>query len=195
MPAAARHAITTDPELDGYLRELHAIVDDVHALVDPLPASALDWRPAPGRWSIAQCLDHLTLAWHQSVGPIDAMIEETRRRGLTGSGPFVHRGIIANLFIRSMEPPVRRMRAKSFRTMVPPADRDAAAVLADFFAAQSGFEDRLLRAAGLDLARVRRRNAARISMTLGQWFRFTFAHERRHVWQAHQVRGAPGFPA
>jgi hypothetical protein len=34
-----------------------------------------------------------------------------------------------------------------------------------------------------------------LKFTLGQAFRLLAAHERRHLWQARNVRNAPNFPA
>jgi hypothetical protein len=34
-----------------------------------------------------------------------------------------------------------------------------------------------------------------VRLPLGAYFHFILAHDRRHLWQARQVRNAAGFPA
>ncbi len=54
---------------------------------------------------------------------------------------------------------------------------------------------RLMRADGLDLARVRVISPVSrcFRLPLGAYFAFVMAHDRRHLWQARQVRTLPGF--
>jgi hypothetical protein len=50
-------------------------------------------------------------------------------------------------------------------------------------------------AEGLDLARIRTISPVNrlIRLPLGAYLQFILAHDRRHLWQARQVRNAPGF--
>jgi hypothetical protein len=93
-----------------------------------------------------------------------------------------------------MEPPVRR-RFRS-RAKFRPAARHLPRPVMDRFAAlQDAIGERLRAADGIDLRRVHvRSQVAPIRFTLGTTFRILLAHERRHIWQARQVRRAPGFP-
>jgi hypothetical protein len=56
---------------------------------------------------------------------------------------------------------------------------------------------RLARRAGrVDLARVKLESpaSARVKLSLGETFALLAAHERRHLWQARQVKDHPSFP-
>src|SRR6266545_284985 len=55
--------------------------------------------------------------------------------------------------------------------------------------------ERVRQADGLDLARVRTISPVNslLRLPLGAYFNFILAHDRRHLWQARQVRNAPGF--
>jgi hypothetical protein len=50
--------------------------------------------------------------------------------------------------------------------------------------------------AGLDLSRIKLGSpiVPIVRLPLGTWFAFIIAHERRHVWQARQVRQELRFP-
>ena len=41
------------------LADIHAIALDAEKLFGSLSAEQLNWKPAPDRWSVAQCLEHL----------------------------------------------------------------------------------------------------------------------------------------
>ena len=92
-------------------------------------------------------------------------------------------------------PPLFHMRSpRSFRpaSAAPPV----AESLPAFLALQDELADRVARAEGLDLNRVKVVSPAnrRLKIGLGTAFAVTAAHQRRHLWQARQVREAPGFP-
>lgn len=61
---------------------------------------------------------------------------------------------------------------------------------------QLGFRTLLQEANRLDLAGVSRPAPPKnLRLSLGQWNPLGLAHERRHIWQAKQVRLHPGIPA
>jgi hypothetical protein len=60
----------------------------------------------------------------------------------------------------------------------------------------AGLIDRVRRSSGLDLGRIKFRSPLipLLRLSLGTWFQFLLAHERRHLWQARQVRQELRFP-
>ena len=175
--------------------ELEAAKADARALFEGLSDAAARFRPAPGAWSMAECLDHLNVVGRLYLGALDRAIDEGRRRGLTGEPPFRY-GLLARWLVRSMDaPPLFRTRSpRPFRpaTAAPPV----AESLPAFLALQGELLERLERAEGLDFRRVKVVSPAsrRLKLGLGTAFAVTAAHQRRHLWQARQVRDAPGFP-
>ena len=94
-----------------------------------------------------------------------------------------------------MEPPPKR-RMRTFPILTPPATilaRDE--VLRTFAASRDRLLERVRAAGGLDLKRaiVVSPVSRLIRMPLGGYLEFLAAHDRRHLWQAKQVREAPGF--
>ena len=61
---------------------------------------------------------------------------------------------------------------------------------------QDVLAERIRAADGLDLRRARRRSPILplFTWSLGTMFALTLAHERRHIWQARQVRNEKAFP-
>lgn len=184
--------VTLAPQLADFDAQYAAIAARADALVSGLTAAQCNWRPAPGRWSIAECLRHLIAADSLYLVKMDQMIAEARAKGLTGPGPYRF-GWFGAWFARSLEPPPR-FKVKTQRVFDIARGRDwpVEETLADFGALVAGLRDRLRRANGVELGRVKTTSpAARLlSFSLGACFAILAAHERRHLWQAEQVRTA-----
>ena len=182
------------PELDAYLRQLDAIRADARQLVAGLSDAEFNRRPAAGRWSAAECLDHLNMV-RKVLPAIDRAITNAAARGLRSDGPFRY-GWFARWMIRSFEPPPRRR----FRnpTLLEPAHQPLApdAVLQEFLSLRDALTRRGRQADGLDLQRaiVVSPVSRFFRMPLGGYFAFLLAHDRRHLWQARQALGAGAAP-
>jgi hypothetical protein len=176
--------------------EFEAAGAEAGGLFERLGDDAARFRPYAGAWSMAECLDHLNLAGRLYLHAIDGAIEDGRRRGLSGYRPY-QPGFVERWIVRALDaPPLFRTKSpRSFRPSadVPPVSRS----LPVFLLLQADFIDRLRRAEGIDLARVKVTSpaSALVRLSLGGAFAATAAHQRRHLWQARQVRQAAGFPA
>ena len=182
-------------ELDDYQRQFCAIKQDARELLAGIDETALAWRPEPGRWSIAENLMHLNLMGEQYVKAIDECIAGARERGLFSSGPFRYT-VFSNLMVQGTEPPPCH-KLRTTRAMTPRGDAPVTAALPVFLHLQDQLAERLKRAEGLDLARATLVSPLmrRLRQSLGLAFAFVAAHERRHLWQAREVRNATEFSA
>jgi hypothetical protein len=188
-----------NPDLAVCLRQLDAAKAEAHAVCAGLSESQFNWRPGPERWSVAECLVHLSVSMTQTLPAFDRAIEQGRAKGRTapgeGGAPFRY-GWFANWMVRSMEPPPKR-RMKTFKIFeVPPgAAHSLQQVLPEFVAVCDRLAERVRQADGLDLKRVRVVSPVTrlLRLPLGAYFQFVITHDRRHLWQARQVRNSPGF--
>ncbi len=150
------------------------------------------WQPAPGSWSVAECLDHLAVSNRLYVAAMEPSAERARRDGRLRRRPALP-GILGGWFAKSLEPPAtRKMRAP--RTIVPRPSPPLADAAAAFFASHVQVVEFLRRYPDIDLAGVRFPNpfirGLRFSLATG--VHVLAAHERRHLWQAWNVRNAQG---
>ena len=170
-----------------YERQFRSAADSISQLVAGLSEEDVQWRPAEGRWSIVECLDHLNSGW-MALPRLDSKIGEARERGILGEGPY-REPWLGRLYIRWAEPPVRlRVPApKKFRPRVAPP---SAEVVPRLLQLQDELIARVRASDGLDLGAIRMRSpiSRRFRISLGQWFAFLAAHERRHLWQAGRVK-------
>lgn len=182
-------------DLEDYRRQIEAINEDAHDLLAALSEAQVNWRLTPAHWSIAECLDHLTVTNRELMERIEAAIDDARSKGLTARGPFRY-GIIGNMIVRSMEPPVK-MKFKAPKIFKPRPEHALEAVAREFFKTQSELLSLIEAANGINLARVKITSPVTklIKLSLGQAFGLIATHERRHLWQARQVKSNETFPA
>ena len=181
-------------ELEDYRLQIEPIKTRCDALVAGLSNEAFNWRPEQGRWSICECLDHLNITAELYLPVIDGAIAKSRSQGLLGDVP-ARRGLIGGWIVRFSEPPPKR-RVKAPKVFLPKAEQPLDSVVPKFIELQDRLVERLRQANGLDLWRTKIRSPAiaLLRLSLGETFALMTAHERRHLWQAEQVKGDPGFP-
>jgi len=160
-----------------------------------LGPEAFNWQPGEGRWSVAQCLEHLNqtgLRWADHLGPIlfNAMRRGVHHQKLHRPGP------VGRKTIAMMETVGRRLKAPSLFEPAARNDHDLRDVFTAFNAAGESWEGTLRRACLLDISslQVGSPAAAWMRMPLGTWLYALSAHEDRHLEQAREVMAAPGFP-
>jgi hypothetical protein len=182
--------------------DLQQTLDDIDAAdraADVMAAACTDeqfhWRPREGQgWSIGQCLDHLATINVVYGDAIRRGIENARARGWTRRAAAVP-GFFGALFVKSLEPPVtRRLRAPA--NARPGSSKSRDEILAAYHAAHQRIRALTTDAAEIDTNRARFVNpflrVLRVRVSTG--LRVIAAHDRRHLWQAEQVRKAPGYP-
>jgi hypothetical protein len=180
------------PELQRLLDELDAADRDARAVADGLGEQLGTWRPSPGAWSVAECLDHLAVSNRVYLVPLRAGAARGRAKGRMRRKPALP-GVIGGWFARYLEPPAT-VKTKNPRITTPRTSPPLADSLAAFLESQAGCRDFISANADLDLSGIRFRNpfirGVRFSLATG--LHVIAAHDRRHLWQAWNVRRASG---
>lgn len=136
----------------------------------------------------------------QNLAPLQSAIEQGHSRNLTGDGgPFTY-GLLSRKFVESMEPPVKR-KFKAPAGYKPPPEADLVETVAEYRRISNEL-CRLARAsAGLHLGHIKTTLPmlppilrSLVKMPMGARFGLITAHDRRHLWQAEQVRSHPAYP-
>lgn len=176
-------------DLEQLSNEFAAASARLHQLSESVSDAAWSRRPAQGRWSIDECVAHLTITNDRYL----PLLQEAAASAPPLADPArpLHRDIVGRLLCTFMEPPVR-LRLPTAATFEPPTSAGRAVTVARFDATQ----DRLLATIrgmdGRDLGAVRMQSPfdARVKYSLYSALCILAAHERRHLWQAEQVRDA-----
>ncbi len=176
--------------------QIDRVADDARDLAGGLSDAQFNWSPDPGRrWSVGECIAHLNVAGGLYLPIVDKAIRSGREKGFKSAGPYNH-SFIGNLFVKLAEPPPK-VRFKAPSSMLPPSNERRAETLDAFLQLQDRWRECLRSANGLDLGRIRVSSPinSMLKFSLGQAFALTASHERRHLWQAHQVLNHAQFPA
>jgi DinB superfamily len=178
---------------------MEANVATAEGVTSGLSHEQFNWRPEPGRWSIAQCLSHLNIVNSVDLNSLAQVIADGRARGITGEGPFRY-GFLSDKFVASQDLPIKT-KFKAPKNFIPPADADTEKTLAEYHRIASELRRLVLAGDGLDLARLKTRLSALpaplraiFKMPIGARFTLMVNHDRRHLWQAGEVRKHPMFP-
>lgn len=197
MLAAPERVATATPE---YLRNLVHSLDETDAsvrrLVRELTEPQIHWQPVGGRsWSIAQCVEHLTVTNSLYVTAIRQAVDAAKAERPSPSNA-IRLSFFSRFFLWNMEPPPKvKLRAAAQIDHNPQRKRG------ELWLAYAHAEERMRRlmveSAGIDVNRTRFVNPLLrgIRFTVGTGFLIVLAHNRRHLWQAQRVRQSAGFPA
>src|SRR5262245_38852451 len=182
-------------ELEGYSDQRLSARQEGAGRRSGRPDAQFNWQPAPGRWSIAGCIDHLNKSAAQLFIPkIDAAIARARAEGLKSSGPFAYSAFERWCVKTNDAPP--RMRFKAPKRLHPAPHLSLDDVRGQFLRWQDELSSRLREADGLDLARAKETSPIPlVKWSLGAFFQLMLAHERRHIFQARQLRQNSAFPS
>lgn len=181
-------------ELQRYGDQLLSVKQDAVGLMSGLSDAQFNWQPAPGRWSMAGCFGHLNKSAAGIFIPkIDKAIATGRVQNLESDGPFAYSAFERWAIRNNDAPPKRRFKAS--KNMQPPPHLTLDQVRDEFVRWQDELGKRLREADGLDLRRAKEVFPFwPFRWSLGSFIQMMIAHERRHVWQARQVRQDPSFP-
>jgi hypothetical protein len=173
-------------------RAYRAIEQDSIDLASALTEERAHWRPAPSAWSVVECLDHLTVTSRVYLAAMQPAADRASARGLRRRGE-ARPGLFGRWFIRTLEPPVKpRYKGTAPRQIQPGTSLTLSDTVGRFHASQDEVRAFLWRYADLDLAGVTFPNpfVRGIRFSLATGLHVIAAHERRHLWQAWQVRRA-----
>ena len=156
-----------------------------------LPMETLEKKPAPGKWSPAQCLEHLNFYSRHYQPAMEKAIQTAMSKDWKPESHF-HPGWLGAWFTRQMEPrpdgqPPYNMQAPAKAR--PSETPDARAVLAEFIDHQEHMLQLISLAETVSLNRLRVpvSIATRVRLKLGDTFLFMIAHHRRHLLQAERA--------
>ncbi|HMG75440.1 MAG TPA: DinB family protein [Pyrinomonadaceae bacterium] len=164
-------------------------------LFSGLSTAQLNWKPAPEKWSIAQCLDHLAITSHEFDGYFSDALVRGRKKWPGTIGPAYRPSFMGGWLIKQVNPEGGRnlTAPKVFR---PSESSNIDEPLAKFLKQQGRFIEFVRETSGVDYNKTKLRSPVTplIRYSLADAFVVTVVHGRRHLGQARRVRETSGFP-
>lgn len=176
--------------LEQLQADTRQIILQVHYLLQQDP-EILVQAPAPGKWSVAQVIEHLNSYGRYYLPVMEKAITDTRYATNKDFKP----GWLGNYFTKTMLPNKDGVITNTMKTPNdhrPSPDVDSQTVLQEFQQQEKWLLALLEIAGRTDLGRVRVpiSIAKFIKLKLGDTFRFFVAHHQRHFVQVKNTLGA-----
>ena len=161
-----------------------ALCGEVRGLSD----AQLGFRPAPGRWSIGEILDHLCLAERAMIRSISRLLQQAAGRGQIaepGSMETPSHTIDLDLYNRPAGAP---------ESVLPSPDRPLERLLAGLDESRERLQEVTRRAEGRVVGNVTLPHFQLGEINFYQWLAVQGAHEAKHTAQIRQIKADPAFP-
>ena len=173
-------------------RELNAANDRATTLAKTLTPGQLNWTPAPGVWSVGQCLEHLYVTNQVYLRPMSSSLEGRQPAVVHEITP----GWFGRWFIRNYIEPSPKMRRVPAPRKIRPGARIEPDILDRFLDSNHRARDLVLRARNHDVNRIRFKNPfiPVIRFTVGTGLEIISKHQSRHLLQAERIREYLEFP-
>jgi hypothetical protein len=174
------------PQLEELDRQFQAVSDRARDL-SVRAGSKFATRPAPDRWSIVECLDHLRISSEAFFPILNEAFAEARNKRVTSDSRY-KLDFFGKLLIWTLEPPSK------FRIPAPPGFHPSEVdssdrVLSNFLASQGEVRRCLHMADGLAIDKMKIRSPfdKRVRYSIWSAFCAAVSHQRRHLWQAEKT--------
>ena len=169
--------------------------ETAQSVAGDLSEAQLNWKPSAEQWSIAQCLEHLTIATRQFDKYFTAALERARMKPAITIKPSYRPSFMGGWLAKQVAPEAARKlpAPKIFR---PVDSSGIQGSLENFLNQQVKFMDFVRRCDGVDYNKTRLRSPVTplIRYSLADAFAITVLHGQRHLAQARRVREMPEFP-
>lgn len=171
-----------NPRIEELISHLKSEREVLRAAFEAVPAEARETSPAPGRWSPAAIVEHLSIVQARLAGIISTKIAEARAAGIGPETSFepivpaIDQAHIVDRTTRVMAP-----------DMLHPTGLSADAAWAALERADRALHEALRSGDGLALGDVIHPHPRFGPMSIYQWAAFTGAHEVRHAAQIREI--------
>jgi hypothetical protein len=189
MTSAVQNKIALHPQLAEIIRQLDEASEVARRLAGNLDPNQLRQRPQPDKWSVAECLVHLSLSSEAEVVVIDGALIQANKEASSNSVQYK-----MELFSRFLKwtlepPPMFWSKIKTTKDFHPINSEPVERALPDFLAWQEQLKLRVERARGLPLDKIKVVSPfnTKIKYNLLSCFHLLLAHERRHLWHVQQI--------
>lgn len=172
--------------------ELSANDQTAQALVAGLTEEQLNWQPAPGAWSVGQCLEHLCITNEAYLPRMISALQDQPDSPTEQITP----GAFGRWFIRNFIEPSPASKRASAPRKIRPGNRVPLSVIDRFLSGNKACRELIVGARSKNVNRIAFWNPfiPGLRFAVGTALEVISGHERRHLLQGERVRGSANFP-
>ncbi len=168
-------------------KQVRAVSDRARMVVQRAGEARVTERPAPDKWSVAECMVHLCLSAEAYFPVWSEALSKARAEGLTSESPF-KKDFWGKALSWLLEPPPK-FRSSAPAAFKPVETGPADLVLPKFLACQDRWLAVIAESHGLALDRLKIVSPfdGRVRYSVWSSFCVAAAHHRRHLCQAERA--------
>lgn len=177
--------------------QLREAVSRMKELTQGLSDAQANFKPAPKKWSINECLDHINIGNRLYAAKLEQYLQKARDKGLSGSEPYGRGTFLGRFILNNLRQGANARAVPAPGAFKPKASEHKLGELTEQFRAHATRLAELAEQSdGLPLGRIKFTTpAAPIGrVTASQAFEMMHLHTHRHLGQAERVKAAEGFP-
>lgn len=180
----------TSEYLDIMKAGFEQAIAQVKSLVEGVESTQLNQPEAAGKWSMLQCIEHMSLASQLYNDNIAAKLNN----GHLQPAKATYKGHWKGRMFAKMNAPKPGgeipMKLKTFKFMEPPATLDADEVINQFYTVHQTMIDLIEQSRNVNIDRLKVATALgkMVKLRLGEAYRFLLAHTQRHLVQLERIK-------
>ena len=182
--------IKTSEYLDEMKQGFEQAIAQVKSQVSSVDKALLNQPEAPGKWSMLQCIEHMSLAsqlYNENIG-------KKLNNGNLHPARATYSGHWKGRMFAKMNAPKPGgeipMKLKTFKFMEPPTSLDADKVTRQFYQVHETMIELIdqSRSINIDRAKVATALGSMVKLRIGEAYRFLLAHTQRHLVQLERIK-------
>jgi hypothetical protein len=182
--------VSTQKYLDGVINDLEKAIIQVTRLTENLDEKTLNLPETEGKWSMLQCIEHITLATAIYVKNFSEKLDGQQLPVAKDS----YKGHWKGRMFAKMNAPKPEgeipMKLKTFKFLEPKSQLHSQSVLAEFEQVHAQMIDLVEKCRGVNIDRIKVPTALgpMVKLRLGEALRFIVAHTQRHLVQLERIK-------
>lgn len=183
-------SVNTTEYLNGMVAGFQQAMDEVRTLIEGVDNETLNTPEAPGKWSMLQCIEHISRATQVYNDNISAKLNN----GQLQPAAAAYKGHWKGRMFAKMNAPKPGgeipMKLKTFKSMEPPEQLNSKEVVSRFYTIHETLVSIIdqSRSINIDKAKVATALGPMVKLRMGEAYRFILAHTQRHLVQLARIK-------
>jgi hypothetical protein len=183
--------------LNTCAEQLREAIARMEALTDGLSDAQANFKPSPKKWSINECLDHVSTGNRLYAAKLERAIAKARAKGLSGGEPYGRGTLLGRFILGNLRQGSKARNVPAPGAFKPQRGGLKLAEVVEQFRKHAGrLAELAAEADGLPLGRLKFTTpAAPVGrVAASQVFEMMQHHTHRHLHQAERVKELENFP-
>ncbi len=180
--------------LENLVQSLENSSRQVQETFSKLSEAQLNWKPAPDKWGVGECLEHIVQSNKQYFPEFEMIVKGEHKNSLWKSiSPFS--GLWGSLLLKSVSPDTPR-KVKTASVFKPTRSSIPLSIISEFVKNNIELAGFIKKFEGIDLEKTKITSPVSgfITYSLANAIKILTTHEQRHINQAKRVMETEGFP-